>query len=79
MNYQHIKRGERAVFYYEPEDRERAGLVRYVSPNSVTIRSGDTEVEVHPSDVKETAPPRENSLSLLGERFRLSGGVGQNK
>ena len=79
MNYQHINRGDRAVFYYEPEERERSGLVRRVSPNVITIRSGDAEIEVHPSDVKETAPPRENELPLLGERFRLSGGVGQNR
>lgn len=79
MNYEHIDRGDRVVFHYDPEGRRRAGLVRRVSPNVITIRSGDTEVEVRPADVIEKEPAGNNELPLLGERFRLSGGVGQNK
>lgn len=61
-------------FHYDGEEAD--GTVRSVGPKRVHIQSGDRGVYVSPDDVIGVVRvPADNELPLLGERFRLFGGV----
>jgi hypothetical protein len=61
-------------FWYDGEKAD--GTVRSVGPKRVHIQSGDRGVYVSPDDVIGVVRvPADNELPLLGERFRLFGGI----
>lgn len=59
------------------KDGETAeGTVRGVGPKRVHIQSGDRGVYVDPDDILGVVRvPKDNEIPLLGERFRLGGGL----
>ncbi|RCU47909.1 hypothetical protein DU504_11765 [Haloplanus salinus] len=73
-NLVELKPGLIVRFCYDGEKVD--GTVRSVGPKRVHIQSGDRGVYVSPDDVIGVVRvPAENELPLLGERFRLLGGV----
>ena len=73
-NLVELKPGLIVRFWYDGEKVD--GTVRSVGSKRVHIQSGDRGVYVSPDDVIGVVRvPAENELPLLGERFRLLGGV----
>jgi len=69
-----LKPGLLVRFSYDGEEAE--GTVRSVGPKRVHIQSGDRGVYVSPDDIIGVVRiPADNELPLLGERFRLFGGI----
>ncbi|SEG35087.1 hypothetical protein SAMN04488133_1978 [Halobellus limi] len=61
---------------FEYDSNVADGTIRSVGSKRIHIQSGDKGVYVSPDDILGVVrEPKENELPLLGERFRLSGGV----
>lgn len=74
MNYNQLETGH--IVEFRKDGQRAEGTVRSVGPSRVHIQSGDTGVYVDPNDViRVVRIPADNEIPLLGERFRLGGGL----